>query len=427
MHLSSLMLFLLSCLLISGNSTLLAQNLIPDPSFEEIPCPDNEINSIEVTRDWYAISSDAYLIHINCPLDPAVIVSISALNHGTLPYRGLGYISLEAILSANGYFITEGIATELTKTLEPDKYYYFEMATMNYDISKGPDHPDMDCNFPGRYVEVHFSDVPIFKELETQQIGTQIFVTGININSIAKLIDRSSDEIGYKNYTWEPFWDCFAGEGDEKYIAITGNNYQLDSNADCIESNNPGILLSAGHGIDAVQLIELPLSIDTIINMCPDGIEIVLEDILEGPYADKGEYIWEDGQRGSVRKITEEGVYKIDFNLPCTTIPITLTVEEFPCKAEIYVPNVFSPNEDGINDELLPGIFSIYEMRDYHFQIFNRWGQLVFESKDQSQAWNGMIKGERANEGVYVWKIQYRLEFEEGLDVTEFGDVLLMR
>ncbi len=88
----------------------------------------------------------------------------------------------------------------------------------------------------------------------------------------------------------------------------------------------------------------------------------------------------------------------------------TLTVYVVP-DYTIYVPNAFTPNGDGNND-----LFEIYgkvkSLEFLHVQIFNRWGEKVFESYDHSFSWDGTFKGVLQNPGVYVW--QLKLTFLDG-------------
>lgn len=71
----------------------------------------------------------------------------------------------------------------------------------------------------------------------------------------------------------------------------------------------------------------------------------------------------------------------------------------------IFIPNAFTPNEDGTNDEF--GIVGegIEEMT---FYIFNRWGEVIFESTEVNNKWNGTFKGEKCENGVYVYKVVAR-------------------
>jgi gliding motility-associated-like protein len=87
------------------------------------------------------------------------------------------------------------------------------------------------------------------------------------------------------------------------------------------------------------------------------------------------------------------------------------------------MPNAFSPNEDGNNDELLP----VYKCPpfSFEFKIFDRWGGLLFETRNLEEGWDGTVAGQAADTGIYVWLINYTLQ--DGTAVQDYGDVLLMR
>ncbi|MDF2449593.1 MAG: hypothetical protein K0R26_2097 [Bacteroidota bacterium] len=101
--------------------------------------------------------------------------------------------------------------------------------------------------------------------------------------------------------------------------------------------------------------------------------------------------------------------------------------------ASIIFPNAFTPNEDGTNDGYyIPGslnndIFFPYAsgVIEYKFQIFNRWGELIFETDDFKQGWNGYYRGKICQIGVYVWKAYVKLNNGKVFNLT--GDVTLLR
>ncbi|MCB0760064.1 MAG: PKD domain-containing protein [Flavobacteriales bacterium] len=72
----------------------------------------------------------------------------------------------------------------------------------------------------------------------------------------------------------------------------------------------------------------------------------------------------------------------------------------------IYVPNAFTPDYDGLNDEFIPQ-WSGFEMQEYTFQIWNRWGDLVFETHDPEMPWIGDVHGGAyfAPNDVYTWRL----------------------
>ncbi|HEX7904587.1 MAG TPA: PKD domain-containing protein [Chitinophagaceae bacterium] len=70
----------------------------------------------------------------------------------------------------------------------------------------------------------------------------------------------------------------------------------------------------------------------------------------------------------------------------------------------VFVPNGFTPNNDGLNDRLKPYYVGIRSL-DY-FTVYNRWGETVFTTKDLSAGWNGIYKGMLQPSGTYVWMLK---------------------
>ncbi len=91
------------------------------------------------------------------------------------------------------------------------------------------------------------------------------------------------------------------------------------------------------------------------------------------------------------------------------------------------VPNAFTPNGDGLNDEF--GIVSPSTLPVFDFYIFNRWGQLVFSAKNQNETWDGKYNGELSPIGVYIWKAKYQYKIEgKGSEIhEESGTVTLIK
>lgn len=78
---------------------------------------------------------------------------------------------------------------------------------------------------------------------------------------------------------------------------------------------------------------------------------------------------------------------------------------------EFKMPNVFTPNNDGVNDFFKPAIFK--GMKSGNMIVLNRWGQVVFETDDVSNGWDGRYKNKPVTDGVYFYKIQYTTIFDE--------------
>lgn len=101
---------------------------------------------------------------------------------------------------------------------------------------------------------------------------------------------------------------------------------------------------------------------------------------------------------------SEPGSYRVVCavnNATCASDSMEVTV----AVAESYlaVPNVFTPNGDGKNDEFRVAYRSL---RDFHIWVYNRWGKLVYESTDPAKGWDGNINGRPAAEGAYFYVVR---------------------
>jgi gliding motility-associated-like protein len=81
-----------------------------------------------------------------------------------------------------------------------------------------------------------------------------------------------------------------------------------------------------------------------------------------------------------------------------------INVKVFKTNPYIFVPTAFTPNGDGLNDVIRPIAVGMKQIN--YFQVYNRWGQMVFSTQINGQGWNGMIGGKPQNTGVYVWLVR---------------------
>jgi len=90
----------------------------------------------------------------------------------------------------------------------------------------------------------------------------------------------------------------------------------------------------------------------------------------------------------------------------------------------ITVPSAFTPNGDGINDYLYP--LNAYNATNLEFRVFNRYGQLVFETKDWTKKWDGTINGKPQDTGTFVWMLRYT-DKDSGKEYFLKGTTVLIR
>jgi gliding motility-associated-like protein len=94
--------------------------------------------------------------------------------------------------------------------------------------------------------------------------------------------------------------------------------------------------------------------------------------------------------------------------------------------AAVFIPNSFSPNNDGNNDVFRPVAGSV---SDWTFWVFDRWGSPVFKTTDESLGWDGTCRGGSADAGAYMWQIEYKVfdDIKGWQKITEHGTVTLLR
>ena len=118
---------------------------------------------------------------------------------------------------------------------------------------------------------------------------------------------------------------------------------------------------------------------------------------------------------------SSEGCFTTD------TLQITVTEDCNQDEVVYYIPNCFTPDDDQYNPFFLPIFFSGIDIYNYELLIYNRWGEIIWESHDPKIGWDGTYRrGLKCQDGVYTWKIKFKTSFND--DRKEiYGHVILMR
>lgn len=127
-------------------------------------------------------------------------------------------------------------------------------------------------------------------------------------------------------------------------------------------------------------------------------------------------------------RFTEEGDFDITLvgysDKGCKDSITHLNKVKVKAQGEVYIPNAFSPNQDGRNEGFRPVGYGI-EADEYRLKIFNRWGEKVFETIERDEEWDGTFRGNKCEPGVFVWVLE--LKFAHGEVRNEAGNVTLIR
>ncbi|MBK8486213.1 MAG: gliding motility-associated C-terminal domain-containing protein [Bacteroidetes bacterium] len=209
---------------------------------------------------------------------------------------------------------------------------------------------------------------------------------------------------GYDSYDWN------TGETTNSIVVSTPGNYSVIVYTEC-EVFNDAITITTDPNFGAT------INLGEDLELCPPAgisnfILVATEDLPN--------YNWNTGETTQTITVNQAGNYTVTSTLPCSIISDDVTVTL--CN-EIYVPNAFTPNGDGIND--LFEIIIVDPSRILSFTIYNRWGELVFDGGAGAYQWNGKYNNEEAEMGMYAYIIVY--SDANGENAILQGDVTLVR
>ena len=187
---------------------------------------------------------------------------------------------------------------------------------------------------------------------------------------------------------------------------------------------------ACGSSSDSVRLQELPLP---EVRIAGDSVLCSGDSIRIRAFADNADtFTWLVGTSGasqlndSTLSIRSGGLFRVTVANACGQAAAELVVTEFSdCgpACRYYVPNAFSPNDDGINDAFGP--LSNCAVESYELLIFNRWGQLLYRSSQSDGRWDGTYKGADCPAEVYGYLLKYT--FRGQVAQVASGEVMLVR
>ena len=104
---------------------------------------------------------------------------------------------------------------------------------------------------------------------------------------------------------------------------------------------------------------------------------------------------------------------------------IDVTIED--CSCTPFVPDAFTPNNDGINDTFQA--YSNCLSGNYELRIFDRWGNLLFTSNDINEGWDGIFNGQKMSIGIYIYQVTFEATNNGGelIRKVRSGDFTLIR
>ena len=460
-----------------------AQNLIPNSSFDSIiTCNYSEFlrlnsqNQIQkLIPPWFSpiyglngISTPD--VYNRCANMALFGVPFNNTNAYQQPLSGSGYAGIYTY--SNGT-LTEYLETPLLKTLTKNANYYvrFYVSPLNVPPTSGYRMTYSDG------IGLLFSDTVITAEY--------YIITKPSIdNKRGRLI---KDTVG-----WTAISGCYKAKGNERYVTIgnfrtdTETSIELEDpikssksvyfyvdDATVLEFNplpDSTLLICAGEtqkynaaflngtykwntgstdsiisisksGTYSVEVtIDGCVLTDTVVVVVPPDannfVPILRGDttLCEGKKiqlsatAVPGQYVWSTAATTPTISVNKTDNYAVTVTNRCGTYNDDVDITFKKCGCNVFVPNAFSPNNDGVNDALQVHFGCDFPYKVKRFQIFNRWGSRIFSAMDTNDIrWDGQVNGQQAPQGVYVWYLEYEYEQDGKMkNVIVYGDFTIM-
>lgn len=172
---------------------------------------------------------------------------------------------------------------------------------------------------------------------------------------------------------------------------------------------------------DSVLITEIPLP---VVNLGRDTAVCIGEPYtLDATFKYAKRYLWQDGLTTPTHPVIRSGNYTVTVSNECGIASDDIHIEKVPCADHLLFPTAFTPNQDGQNDTFRPKL--LLNVTHYELKIFDRWGRMVFLSKDPVQGWDGTFNGKTLPIGSYIWIVHYARN-QDDQPVSQKGSVMLL-
>ena len=455
-----------------------AQNLVPNASFDSLTTCNfkqfiyirNQIH--EIIPPWFSPDPDKGTpdVYNRCSDTAWLGVPFNNIYSYQEPTSGDGYAG---ILTYNASFVREYVETPLLKSLTPKANYYVRF----YVSPKS--------NLPAFGWRMTYSDAIGLTFTDTilgRNSGSIITEPSIS-NRKGKLI---KDTVG-----WTAISGCYKAKGGERYATIGNFRTNAETMIEYEDPKRTSLVYYYIDDVSVLEFNPLPDSTllicagetqkynaaflngtykwntgstDSIISISKSGtysVEVtvdgcVLTDtvvvvvppdannfvpILRGDTtlcegkkiqlsatAVPGQYVWSTGARDSIITVNKTNNYAVTVTNRCGTYNDDVDITFKKCGCNVFIPNAFSPNNDGVNDELQVFFGCDFPYKVKRFQIFNRWGSRIFSAMDITDIRrDGQVNGQQAPQDVYVWYLEYEYEQDGKMkNVLVSGDFTIM-
>jgi gliding motility-associated-like protein len=217
-----------------------------------------------------------------------------------------------------------------------------------------------------------------------------------------------SAQQGFSSYLWNT--------GDTTTaIAVSNPGYYRVSVTSFCGTQNDSILVK----VDSLPSFSFAIGNDT--NICNEGRNIPLTLFADTILPN---YLWSTGETTNSITINSEGTYWLSTHFLCGDLQSNvITITECPPDSifNVFIPNAFTPDNDGINDVFMP---VLYQSIGVDFKVFNLWGEEIYQSNTDF-FWDGSFQNNPCSSGIYIYQLM--IKDENNISQQYLGKFSLLR
>jgi gliding motility-associated-like protein len=195
-----------------------------------------------------------------------------------------------------------------------------------------------------------------------------------------------------------------SGFGFSSYLWNTGMNSRE------VVVKNPGtysVIATTSEGCKSADTVNvLPFYDQPFVQLEPQEVLCYATPLrLDG--GNFPDYLWSTGETSQAITINTPGIYwlKVLDSNGCKGIDSTIVDD---CRKKFFMPNAFTPGNDGRNDLIAPVLYG--SVKQYRFIIYNRWGEIIFETTNLNKGWDGAFHGKPLETASFIWACTFQFE-----------------
>jgi gliding motility-associated-like protein len=225
-----------------------------------------------------------------------------------------------------------------------------------------------------------------------------------------------------------------AGGGSPPYLySLNGQAFQPSAQFQNLPPGEYEVLVQDSKGCEQSIAAEVsafpPISVQEEPLFLPCDDSLLFTPVVASPLPLT--YSWPDGSGDPFFWVTSPGSIELKLSNECETLVRSFVAQPEPLDEDrlIYMPNTFSPNGDNVNDCFRGYLPPDVEVSYFTLRIFDRWGNLLFQTADAQGCWDGTFRGKDLDPGVYTWYLEMGVLYCGAplVRVFEEGGLHLMR